>query len=92
MGFFDAGIPDTTVLQHAIVENRIVLTFDSDIGTLIFRDGYRPPGLVYFRLTDYLPDEPGQLMLTMKDDNWPFLGNLCVVDNDAKRIRAIPVV
>ena len=88
---FDAGIPDIAVLQHAIAENRIVLTFDSDLGTLIFRDGYRPPGLVYFRLTDYLPDEPGQLMLTMKVDNWPFVGNLCVVDNDAKRIRAIPV-
>jgi hypothetical protein len=51
---------------------------------------FRPPGLVYFRLTDYLPHEPAQLLLVMQADNWPFVGNLCVVDNDATRIRPIP--
>jgi predicted nuclease of predicted toxin-antitoxin system len=90
IGLFSGGVPDTSVLDYAIAENRIVLTFDSDHGRLIFRDGYRPPGVVYFRLTDYLPDEPGRLLLDMNAENWPFVGNLCVIDNDARRIRPIP--
>jgi predicted nuclease of predicted toxin-antitoxin system len=90
IGLFAGGAPDTSVLEYAIAENRVVLTFDSDHGTLIFRDGYRPPGVVYFRLTDYLPEEPGQMLLLMQADNWPFVGNLCVVDDDTKRIRPIP--
>ncbi len=90
IGLFDGGVPDTSVLQHAIAENRIVLTSDSDHGTLIFRDGYQPPGVVYFRLTDYLPDEPGKILLAMATANWPFAGNLCVVDETTTRIRPIP--
>lgn len=91
IGFFAGGTPDTSVLEHAITENRIVLTFDSDHGTLIFRDGYHPPGVVYFRLTDYLPQEPAQILLKMKASEWSFIGNLCVIDNNATRIRPIPV-
>lgn len=90
IGFFAGGIPDTLVLQYAIAENRIVLTFDSDHGTLIFKEGFRPPGVVYFRITDYLPEKPGQLLLDMHTANWPFAGNLCVVDDETTRIRPIP--
>jgi len=91
IGFFAGGIPDTTVLEYAIAENRIVLTFDSDLGTLVFKDRYRPPGVVYFRLTDYLPEKPGQLLLAMHMANWPFAGNMCVVDTTTTRIRPIPI-
>lgn len=49
-------------MQLAIDEGRILLTFDRDYGTLVFKDGYRPVGVVYFRLDDYLPDSPGHLL------------------------------
>jgi len=90
IGFFAGGAPDTAVLHYAIAENRVILTFDSDYGTLIFKDGYRPPGVVYFRLTDYLPEEPAELLIAMLAVQWPFAGNFCVLDNDARRIRPIP--
>ena len=90
IGFFAGGVPDKVVLQYAINENRIVLTFDGDHGTLVFKEGYRPPGIVYFRLTDYLPEKPGEILLAMLAANWPFVGNLCVVDNETTRIRPIP--
>ena len=90
VGLFAGGISDANVLKYAIAENQIVLTFDSDYGTLLLKEGYRPPGIVYFRLTNYLPEKPGQLMLAMHAADWPFAGNLCVVDNDTTRIRPIP--
>jgi predicted nuclease of predicted toxin-antitoxin system len=44
-----AGIKDEEVMDLAMSEERLILTFDQDYGTLIFKDGYRPPqGVVFF--------------------------------------------
>lgn len=42
------GMPDQDILQQAWVEQRIVISQDSDFGTLVFRDAAQ-----FFR--DYLP-------------------------------------
>lgn len=46
-----AGIDDRAVLKLAREGGRILLTFDSDFGELIFRQGEPPPAaLLYFRV------------------------------------------
>jgi predicted nuclease of predicted toxin-antitoxin system len=39
VGIEQGGLPDAAVMQFAIDENRILLTFDDDHGTLVFKDG-----------------------------------------------------
>ena len=46
-----AGVMDDEVMNLAIEQDRIILTFDRDYGELIFKHGYMPPrGVIYFRL------------------------------------------
>lgn len=48
-----SGITDNEVMDIAIQEERLILTFDRDYGELIFKYGYKPEkGVLYFRLTD----------------------------------------
>lgn len=50
-----AGIKDPGVVELAIAENRIIVTFDSDFGTLVFKKGLLPPGVVFLRLASFRP-------------------------------------
>jgi len=53
-----AGEPDTVILQAALDQDRILLTFDHDFGELVFRHQHAPaPGIVLFRLHQLPPDE-----------------------------------
>lgn len=90
IGIEQGGLPDTAVMQLAIDEGRILLTFDGDHGTLVFKEGYRPIAVVYFRLTDYLPESPGHLLLQLVESNWSFLGFITVIEDSIMRQRPIP--
>ncbi len=90
IGVDQGGLPDTAVMQRAIDEERLLITFDDDHGTLVFKEGYRPAGVVYFRLDDYLPDAPGRMLINLFAEDWPFVGYITVVENDVIRQRAIP--
>jgi predicted nuclease of predicted toxin-antitoxin system len=43
------GAPDDAVLEHAMQQERVVLTHDADFGTLAIREGCAFIGLVYLR-------------------------------------------
>lgn len=43
------SVSDEEVIEIAIKQNRIILTFDSDYGTLVFQKGYKPLGVIYLR-------------------------------------------
>ncbi|MEO0733836.1 MAG: DUF5615 family PIN-like protein, partial [Bacteroidota bacterium] len=45
----DPSIADESVIRLAIAEQRLILTFDSDFGQLIFQAQEKPPGVIYFR-------------------------------------------
>ncbi len=63
IGTDNASIQDHIVMDTAINENRTILTFDRDYGELIFKHNYRPQkGVIYLRLDEYEPDEPGRLI------------------------------
>lgn len=89
IGIDDAGITDKEVMKIAIAESRLIVTFDSDYGELIFKHGHKPPaGVIYLRIAEYTPEYPGQLIhhiLTMPGLN--FGQKLSVIDQNGIRQR-----
>lgn len=60
------SIDDVSVIQLARSESRVLLTLDRDHGELIYRKQIpAPPGLIYFRLRDYRPDDLGTIVLEL---------------------------
>jgi predicted nuclease of predicted toxin-antitoxin system len=87
------SIKDREVMDIAIATNRTILTHDRDYGELVFKYGYRPlAGVIYFRMTDYLPEEPAQVLLNLlTDSTFVFEGLHTVIDTDLSiRQRRIP--
>lgn len=63
IGLDHTGIQDHEVIQLAIDEDRIILTFDKDYGELIFKYGLKPErGVIFLRLDEYESDEPGKII------------------------------
>ncbi len=59
-----SGASDEVVLQKAVDENLIILTFDRDYGELIFKyQREQPPAVIYFRLKGQTPNDAGKLLL-----------------------------
>jgi len=87
------SIKDWEVMDNAITSNRTILTHDRDYGELVFKHDYRPSaGVIYFRMKDYLPEEPAQILLQLlSNPNFVFEGLHTVIDNDGSiRQRPIP--
>ena len=58
------SITDEKVLDIAQRENRIVITFDSDYGEMIYAKGLeRPLGIIYLRLRTNDESEPARILL-----------------------------
>ena len=84
------SISDEEVMQIAIAESRTILTFDRDYGELIFRKGYRlQSGVIYFRISDYLPQHPAHLLIEFLKHNPDFNNFLTVIHKSAIRQRRI---
>jgi predicted nuclease of predicted toxin-antitoxin system len=59
------SIKDEVVLEIAALQQRILITFDSDYGELIFNRRMRSPkGVAFFRLTGFSPESPAKLILS----------------------------
>jgi predicted nuclease of predicted toxin-antitoxin system len=89
IGVEKPGIQDHVVMNIAIVEERTILTFDSDYGELIFKYNFKPQkGVVYLRLEEYKADEPGKIIATLIDKNeYSFDNALTVIDKNGIRQR-----
>ncbi|WP_420387435.1 DUF5615 family PIN-like protein [Roseivirga sp.] len=81
------GISDHEIMNFAINENRIILTHDGDYGELIFKHHYRPPGVIYFRLTQFAPAEPSIILTNLIEEEYDFKNRLTVIDSDSIRER-----
>jgi len=86
-----AGANDPLVLQLAHEQSRILLTFDRDIGALVF--GARvpvPTGVVFFRFRPESPEEPAVLLLGILDTPEPRLeGRFTIMDRERVRQRRL---
>ena len=90
VGIDAPSIDDVSVLKIAKDEGRILLTFDRDHGELIFTKSVEPPpGVVYFRLTDYRPESPGQRLLKILESGTDLNGFFTVVGITGLRRRAL---
>lgn len=58
------GLSDAQVLARACALNAIILTFDRDFGTLIFRNGHTSPrSIIYLRsIPESVAELPGLIM------------------------------
>ena len=64
-----SGISDEFVMHIAQTEQRTIITFDRDYGELIFKHNYKPKnGVIYLRLSEYTPEEPGEIVQKLLED------------------------
>lgn len=82
-------IADEQVMKLGINEKRTILTHDSDYGELIFKFGFRPEaGVVYFRIYDFEPSDPGKILLGLIDQEISFGEKLTVINEHFIRQRS----
>lgn len=86
------GVPDEAILDRAVREGRILLTFDRDYGDLLYLQGSQPPeGIVYFRFAPSSPEEPAEYLLALLERfGSSLLGTLTVAERDHVRQRPLP--
>ena len=62
------SINDKEIIAIANEQGRIIVTFDSDFGELIFKQGVKcSTGVIYFRIPKFRPEEPANLILYRLD-------------------------
>jgi predicted nuclease of predicted toxin-antitoxin system len=84
------GSPDAAVLARAADEGRILLTFDTDFGDLVFRTGLpAESGVVLFRLHQTPIAERARLAAFVLQNRTDWAGRFSVVRGD--RIRSVPL-
>jgi predicted nuclease of predicted toxin-antitoxin system len=83
------GISDLEVVKIAQLQHKIILTFDSDYGELIFRYSLEnPPSVIYFRDKGNSPQHAGKVLSTLiKGTDLVFTNSFTVVEKEAIRQR-----
>jgi len=86
------GVPDETVLDRAVLERRVLLTFDSDYGDLLYRQGVQPPkGIIYLRFVPTSPEEPAEYLLSILEQPEISISNtFTVAERGRVRQRPLP--
>jgi predicted nuclease of predicted toxin-antitoxin system len=87
--------PDTEVLQHTRNQDSVLVSADTDFGTILAHTSATRPSVVIFRrLTGRRPTEQAALLLanlpTIADalDN----GSIVIIEEARIRVRALPII
>lgn len=84
------GISDHAVLSRATVEGRILTTFDTDFGELVFRLGLNAPsGIILFRIPPNSPSFVAQTAVTVLESRTDWAGHFSVVDENRVRMKPL---
>lgn len=84
---------DLTILQEAAATSEVIITHDTDFGTLLAFAGSTKPSVILFRIDKI----NANLFFTLLTDNWPFIrqpleeGALVIFEEDKFRIRTLPI-
>jgi predicted nuclease of predicted toxin-antitoxin system len=85
------GIKDSEVLQLAVDESRLLVTFDKDFGELAYRSELPAScGIILFRLPMRSPDYIAQTVVKAVDSRQDWKGYFSVVEIDTVRMRPLP--
>lgn len=85
------GSSDRSVLDRAVSEARILLTFDKDFGELAWRFGLPAQcGIVLFRLPVPPPSGAGQAIAKVLTARSDWQGNFSVIEPARIRMRPLP--
>ncbi len=86
----DSGASDTSIVERAIQENRIILTFDKDFGQLVIEGGrVGVPGVILLRIAVPSAQEVAttiERIITSRSD-WE--GHFSVIEDDRIRMRPL---
>jgi predicted nuclease of predicted toxin-antitoxin system len=85
------GSNDRQVLHRAVVEARILLTFDKDFGELAFRIGLPTVcGVVLFRIAPRSPAYVAKRAVAVLESRSDWSGRFSVVEEDRVRTTLLP--
>ncbi len=86
------GVADEIVLERAVREARVLLTFDRDYGSLLYQRGLPAPGgIVYFRFVPSSLEESAEYLLALLErSELSLLGMFTVAERDRVRQRPLP--
>ena len=84
------GAPDEEGLARAVREGRILVTNDKDFGTLVFRGGWAPAGVLLLRLQDERPARRVQVLASVLEHFGDRLaGHFIVATERGVRVRPL---
>lgn len=90
-----AAAPDDAVLALAAAEERVLLSADTDFGTLLARSGAVVPSVILFRrASGRRPEIQASLVLAnlLAIADALAAGSIVVIDEDRIRVRSLPVL
>lgn len=85
---------DAVVLRRAAVEKRVLLSADTDFGSLLASSGQSQPSVVIFRRgTERRPEEQLAILLANLDNIAGYLeaGSLIIFEQSRVRVRSLPL-
>jgi len=85
---------DIEIFERAAIENRTVVSEDTDFGTLLALRQQRKPSVILFRRnSNRRPEKQLQLLLTNLPNIQESLeaGSIIIFDRDRIRIRSLPI-
>ncbi len=83
------GISDEEVLEKAVEESLIILTFDSDYGELIYKYRKPPPAVVYFRHKGNSPTWAAYTLIFRLENGLELDGYFTVIKDKGIRQREL---
>lgn len=84
---------DEIIFEHARQNDRIIVSADTDFGTLLALRKYSKPSVILFRTTDKRPQSQLSLLLTniAEIEDALTAGSIVVFEDSRIRIRELPI-